>query len=130
MKTYTWEYKEIPNKFDGWQTAIIRTLYTVMLKASNELVIDNPGLCGINFAIEADAATVAALQQLPQFVMNENVDYESNPQNVGVLGRYNVVRNIEQAENFILVKMCGVKDEINYIYMARIDVKGLEKIGS
>ena len=130
MNTYTWEYKEIPNKFDGWQTEVVKTLYTVILKALNDLIIDYPGLTDMNWRIEADAATVALLQQLPNFIMNDKVDYDPNTQIVGKLGAFTVVRNIKQIENTIWVSICGVNDKNNYIFMAKIDVKGLEKFGS
>lgn len=94
---FTWKYV-VPKKPKNarWEQELFRTIYTVCVKASNELGYkDKPEF------LEADAMTIACLQSMEQFELEEG---NHAPTRIGHLGRFNVHRNLESLSNYIFIR--------------------------
>ena len=94
---FTWTYKTPKNPRNGrWEQELFRTIYTVCVKASNELGYDF-NACKKEY-LEADAMTIACLQSMEQFEMGNGPN-----RSIGTLGRFNVFRNLEALDNYIYI---------------------------
>jgi hypothetical protein len=113
---YTWKY-EIPQnpQHVAWEQELYGTLYTYCLKALND--IQNLKKCSWSnkdlIRLEADPATVCALQSLEQFILKEWVNNLSECHRVGSLGRFEIWRNFNSTNNYILITYNGNVARIN-----------------
>lgn len=112
----TWDYGTVGaanGSADGrWEQEKFRTLYTLLLKASNEIAVATRRGAG-NFVI-ASPGVVAALESLDNFLispiatsMNTEV---SGVSKVGTLGRFTVYRDSFAAQDYAVVGYKGPKD--------------------
>jgi len=112
----TWNYGNVgvaDGTADGrWEQEKFRTLYTIFLKASNEIAVATRRGAG-NFII-ASPGIVAAVEALDNFLlspvsasMNTEV---SGVAKVGTLGRFTVYRDSFAAEDYAVVGYKGPKD--------------------
>jgi len=124
MIEYTWKYeipKEIKNAY--WEQEVFRTLYTVCVKASTDLGVKGWGGLPITenscvlVRLEADIATICALESLEQFELSPGENTLSMCYRVGTLGRFEVWRNLQADHNYILISYNGK--------VARINIEGL-----
>jgi hypothetical protein len=125
----TWDYGTVgvaDGTADGrWEQEKFRTLYTVFLKASNEIAIATRRGAG-NFII-ASPGVVAAIESLDNFLispvsasMNTEV---SGVAKVGTLGRFTVYRDSFAAEDYAVVGYKGPKDnDAGIIYCPYVPV--------
>lgn len=108
---YTWEY----TKADGrWEQEVFRTLYTVILKLTNDLAIEarpgtDPKLPKI---LTASPAVVCALESLEQFRINEAINMDKDVHAVGHIGRLEVYRDLLAAEDYIIINAFGKQGKI------------------
>ena len=119
MIEYTWKY-QIPEtpKCANWEQELFRTIYTVCLKASQDLgVDDNSWSNTMLIRLEADSATVCALESLEQFDLSPGENTLSMCYRVGRIGRFEVWRNLQADHNYILITYNGK--------VARINIEGL-----
>jgi hypothetical protein len=126
MIEYTWTYRT-PNTTDAtllnnWDTEVFRSLYTVCLKALNDMAISSEWDSTIPVKLEADSATVCALESLDQFKLSP----DGNPSmcyKVGTIGPlFEVWRNQLAGNNYILLITNNGK-------VARINIEGLANSG-
>jgi len=112
----TWNYGTVGvanGSADGrWEQEKFRTLYTVMLKASNEIAVATRRGAG-NFVI-ASPGVVAAIESLDNFLISPvaaSLNTEvSGVAKVGTLGRFTVYRDSFAAEDYAVVGYKGPKD--------------------
>lgn len=112
----TWDYGTVGNAngtADGrWEQEKFRTLYTIFLKASNEIAVATRRGAG-NFII-ASPGVVAAVESLDNFLMSPvsaSMNTEvSGVAKVGTLGRFTVYRDSFAAEDYAVVGYKGPKD--------------------
>ena len=125
----TWDYGTVgvaDGSADGrWEQEKFRTLYTVFLKASNEIAIATRRGAG-NFVI-ASPGVVAAIESLDNFLMSPvsaSMNTEvSGVAKVGTLGRFTVYRDSFAAEDYAVVGYKGPKDnDAGIIYCPYIPV--------
>jgi hypothetical protein len=121
MIEYTWKY-ETPTTTDAtllgkWEQELFRTLYTVCLKASNDIAFKHEWDGTTLIRLEADSATVCALESLEQFNLSPGENTLSMCYRVGTLGRFEVWRNQLADHNYILITNNGK--------VARINIEGL-----
>jgi hypothetical protein len=112
----TWNYGTVGNAngtADGrWEQEKFRTLYTILLKASNEIAVATrrgPG----NFVLCSPGVT-AALESLDNFLMSPvsaSMNTEvSGVSKVGTLGRFTIYRDSFASEDYAVVGYKGPKD--------------------
>lgn len=96
---FTWKYL-VPKKPKNarWEQELFRTIYTVCVKASNELGSKWNGSAEKREYLEADSMTIACLQSMEQFEMGNGPN-----RSIGTLGRFNVFRNLEALDNYIYI---------------------------
>lgn len=125
----TWNYGSVGNAngtADGrWEQEKFRTLYTVMLKASNEIAVATRRGAG-NFVI-ASPGVVAALESLDNFLMSPlsaSLNTEvSGVAKVGTLGRFTIYRDTFAPEDYAVVGYKGPKDnDAGIIYCPYVPV--------
>lgn len=125
----TWNYGTVggPNgTADGrWEQEKFRTLYTVLLKASNEIAVATRRGAG-NFVI-ASPGVVAALESLDNFLMSPvsaSLNTEvSGVSKVGTIGRFTLYRDSFAAEDYAVVGYKGPKDnDAGIIYCPYVPV--------
>lgn len=125
----SWDYGNVgaaDGSADGrWEQEKFRTLYTVMLKASNEIAVATRRGAG-NFAI-ASPGVVAALESLDNFLISPvaaSLNTEvSGVAKVGTLGRFTVYRDSFAAEDYLVVGYKGPKDnDAGIIYCPYVPV--------
>jgi len=125
----TWDYGTVGTangSADGrWEQEKFRTLYTVMLKASNEIAVATRRGAG-NFVI-ASPGVVAALESLDNFLISPvaaSLNTEvSGVAKVGTLGRFTVYRDSFAAQDYAVVGYKGPKDnDAGIIYSPYIPV--------
>ncbi len=125
----TWNYGSVGNAngtADGrWEQEKFRTLYTVLLKASNEIAVATRRGAG-NFVI-ASPGVVAALESLDNFLMSPvsaSLNTEvSGVAKVGTLGRFTLYRDSFAAEDYAVVGYKGPKDnDAGIIYCPYVPV--------
>lgn len=112
----TWDYGTVGSangSADGrWEQEKFRTLYTVLLKASNEIAVATRRGAG-NFVI-ASPGVVAALESLDNFLMSPvsaSLNTEvSGVAKVGTLGRFTLYRDSFAAQDYAVVGYKGPKD--------------------
>lgn len=112
----TWNYGNVGvanGSADGrWEQEKFRTLYTVLLKASNEIAVATRRGAG-NFVI-ASPGVVAALESLDNFLLSPvsaSLNTEvSGVAKVGTLGRFTVYRDTFAAQDYAVVGYKGPKD--------------------
>lgn len=111
---------------DGrWEQEKFRTLYTVLLKASNEIAVATrrgPG----NFVI-ASPGVVAAIESLENFLMSpvsSSLNTEvSGVAKVGTIGRFTVYRDTFASQDYAVVGYKGPKDnDAGVIYCPYVPV--------
>lgn len=119
MLEYTWKYEKPQNPRNGaWEQELFRTIYTVCLKACQELrVNENSWSESMLIRLEADSATVCALETMEQFNLQPGENTLSMCYRVGKLGRFEVWRNLQADNNYILITYNGK--------VARINIEGL-----
>lgn len=111
---------------DGrWEQEKFRTLYTVLLKASNEIAVATRRGAG-NFVI-ASPGVVAALESLDNFLMSPisaSLNTEvSGVSKVGTLGRFTLYRDSFAAQDYAVVGYKGPKDnDAGIIYCPYVPV--------
>jgi len=125
----TWDYGTVgtaDGSADGrWEQEKFRTLYTVFLKASNEIAIATRRGAG-NFVI-ASPGVVAAIESLDNFLISPvaaSLSTEvSGVSKVGTLGRFTVYRDSFAAEDYAVVGYKGPKDnDAGIIYSPYVPV--------
>jgi hypothetical protein len=125
----TWNYGTVGvanGSADGrWEQEKFRTLYTVLLKASNEIAVATRRGAG-NFII-ASPGVVAALESLDNFLMSPvsaSLNTEvSGVAKVGTLGRFTLYRDSFAAEDYAVVGYKGPKDnDAGIIYCPYVPV--------
>jgi hypothetical protein len=125
----TWNYGTVGNAngtADGrWEQEKFRTLYTVLLKASNEIAVATRRGAG-NFVI-ASPGVVAALESLDNFLLSPisaSLNTEvSGVAKVGTLGRFTVYRDSFAAQDYAVVGYKGPKDnDAGIIYCPYVPV--------
>lgn len=125
----TWSYGTVGNAngtADGrWEQEKFRTLYTVLLKASNEIAVATRRGAG-NFVI-ASPGVVAALESLDNFLMSPvaaSLNTEvSGVAKVGTLGRFTIYRDSFAHQDYAVVGYKGPKDnDAGIIYCPYIPV--------
>lgn len=125
----TWDYGSVGNAngtADGrWEQEKFRTLYTVLLKASNEIAVATRRGAG-NFVI-ASPGVVAALESLDNFILSPvaaSLNTEvSGVAKVGTLGRFTLYRDSFAAEDYAVVGYKGPKDnDAGIIYCPYVPV--------
>ncbi len=124
MIEYIWKYKT-PTTTDAtllgnWEQELFRTLYTVCLKALNDIAISSEWDGNTLIRLEADSATVCALESLEQFNLSPGENTLSMCYRVGTLGRFEVWRNQLADHNYILITNNGK--------VARIIIEGLCRV--
>lgn len=125
MIEYTWKYEQPkePPKNASWEQELFGTLYTVCLKACDDLGVK--GWNGLPLTkdsctlvrLEADSATICALEALEQFKLSPGESTFSLCYRVGTLGRFEVWRNLMAPHNYILIIYNG--------NVAKINIEGL-----
>lgn len=125
----TWDYGNVgaaDGTADGrWEQEKFRTLYTMFIKASNEIAVATRRGAG-NFIICSPGIT-AAIESLDNFLlapvsasMNTEV---SGVSKVGTLGRFTVYRDTFAAEDYAVVGYKGPKDnDAGIIYCPYVPV--------
>ena len=125
----TWNYGSVGSAngtADGrWEQEKFRTLYTVFLKASNEIAVATrrgPG----NFII-ASPGVVAAIEALENFLMSPmsaSLNTEvSGVSKVGTIGRFTVYRDSFAKQDYAVVGYKGPKDnDAGIIYCPYVPV--------
>ncbi|MFW6122248.1 MAG: hypothetical protein ACOC80_15300 [Petrotogales bacterium] len=125
----TWNYGtvgEADGNADGrWEQEKFRTLYTLLLKASNEIAVATRRGAG-NFVI-ASPGVVAAIESLDNFLISPvaaSLNTEvSGVAKVGTLGRFTVYRDSFAAEDYAVVGYKGPKDnDAGIIYAPYVPV--------
>jgi hypothetical protein len=125
----TWNYGTVGDangSADGrWEQEKFRTLYTVLLKASNEIAVATRRGAG-NFVI-ASPGVVAALESLDNFLMSPvsaSLNTEvSGVAKVGTLGRFTLYRDSFAAQDYAVVGYKGPKDnDAGIIYCPYVPV--------
>jgi len=120
-------------KADGrWEQEKFRTLYTTMLKASNEIAQATRRGAG-NFIL-ASPGVVAALEALEQFAVssvNTNLSTEvSGVARVGTVGRFTVYRDMFATADYAVVGYKGPKDnDAGIIYCPYIPLMFSRAVG-
>lgn len=124
-----WNYGTVGNangSADGrWEQEKFRTLYTVLLKASNEIAVATRRGAG-NFVI-ASPGVVAALESLDNFILSPvaaSLNTEvSGVSKVGTLGRFTLYRDSFANEDYAVVGYKGPKDnDAGIIYCPYVPV--------
>jgi len=125
----TWNYGSVGNAngtADGrWEQEKFRTLYTICLKASNEIAIATRRGAG-NFIV-ASPGVVAAIESLDNFLMSPiaaSLNTEvSGVAKVGTLGRFTVYRDSFAKQDYAVVGYKGPKDnDAGIIYCPYVPV--------
>ena len=125
----TWDYGTVGSangSADGrWEQEKFRTLYTALLKASNEIAVATRRGAG-NFVI-ASPGVVAALESLDNFLMSPvsaSLNTEvSGVAKVGTLGRFTLYRDSFAAQDYAVVGYKGPKDnDAGIIYCPYVPV--------
>lgn len=125
----TWNYGTVGaanGSADGrWEQEKFRTLYTVLLKASNEIAVATRRGAG-NFVI-ASPGVVAALESLDNFLMSPisaSLNTEvSGVSKVGTLGRFTLYRDSFASQDYAVVGYKGPKDnDAGIIYCPYVPV--------
>lgn len=131
-----WDYTgaTVPSaQADGrWEQEKFRTLYTTMLKASNEIAQATRRGAG-NFIL-ASPGVVAALEALEQFAVssvNTNLSTEvSGVARVGTVGRFTVYRDMFATADYAVVGYKGPKDnDAGIIYCPYIPLMFSRAVG-
>lgn len=118
---------------DGrWEQEKFRTLYTVCLKASNEIAQATRRGAG-NFIL-ASPTVVAALEALEQFAISSvatNLATEvSGVAKVGTIGRFTVYRDMFAVNDYAVVGYKGRDDaDAGIVYLPYIPLQFLEAVG-
>lgn len=116
---YTWEYEKPDFETDErWENEAFRTIFTVMLRSSTDLIVNsNVNGCG-------DIATVSpnvflALKTIDKFEINENpeLDYDAS------ILRYKVYIDKNLEEDCVIVSNSNPESDESI----KIEIKGLEK---
>jgi len=125
----TWNYGTVGlanGTADGrWEQEKFRTMYTILLKASNEIAVATRRGAG-NFVI-ASPGVVAALESLDNFLMSpiaSSLNTEvSGVAKVGTLGRFTLYRDSFAAQDYAVVGYKGPKDnDAGIIYCPYVPV--------
>jgi len=125
----TWDYGTVGNAngtADGrWEQEKFRTLYTVLLKASNEIAVATRRGAG-NFVI-ASPGVVAALESLENFLLSpisSSLNTEvSGVAKVGTIGRFTLYRDSFAAQDYAVVGYKGPKEnDAGIIYCPYVPV--------
>lgn len=118
MIEYNWKYEIPANAVNGaWEQEVFRTLYTVCLKALNDIGFKHEWDGTTLIRLEADSATICALESLEQFKLTPGENTLSMCYRVGTIGRFEVWRNLLADHNYILITNNGK--------VARINIEGL-----
>lgn len=129
-----WDYNS--SAFGGadgrWEQEKFRTLYTVCIKASNEIAQETRRGAG-NF-IMASPTVVAAFEALEQFAISSvatNLATEvSGVAKVGTLGRFTVYRDMFARADYAVVGYKGRDDaDAGIVYMPYVPLQFLEAVG-
>jgi hypothetical protein len=125
----TWNYGTVGNAngtADGrWEQEKFRTLYTILLKASNEIAVATRRGAG-NYVI-ASPGVVAALESLDNFLLSPvaaSLNTEvSGVAKVGTIGRFTLYRDSFAAQDYAVVGYKGPKDnDAGIIYCPYVPV--------
>jgi hypothetical protein len=129
-----WNYDDtVFGGADGrWEQEKFRTLYTTILKASNEIAIATRRGAG-NFVL-ASPGVVAALEALEQFSVSSvatNLATEvSGVAKVGTIGRFAVYRDMFARTDYAVVGYKGREDaDAGIIYLPYVPLQFLEAVG-
>ncbi|MCS7316919.1 MAG: hypothetical protein NZZ41_01165 [Candidatus Dojkabacteria bacterium] len=129
-----WDYNS--SNFGGadgrWEQEKFRTLYTVFLKASNEIAVATRRGAG-NFIL-ASPGVVAAIEALEQFALSSvatNLATEvSGVAKVGTIGRFTVYRDMFATNDYAVVGYKGRDDaDAGIIYLPYVPIQFLEAVG-
>jgi hypothetical protein len=118
---------------DGrWEQEKFRTLYTVLLKASNEIAVATRRGAG-NFVL-ASPTVCAAVESLEQFALSSvatNLATEvSGVSKVGTLGRFTVYRDMFATRDYAVVGYKGRDDaDSGIVYLPYVPLQFLEAVG-
>jgi hypothetical protein len=118
---------------DGrWEQEKFRTLYTVCLKASNEIAVATRRGAG-NFIL-ASPTVVAAIEALEQFAISSvatNLATEvSGVAKVGTIGRFTVYRDMFATRDYAVVGYKGRDDaDAGIVYLPYVPLQFLEAVG-
>jgi hypothetical protein len=118
---------------DGrWEQEKFRTLYTVCLKASNEIAVATRRGAG-NFIL-ASPSVVAAIEALEQFAISSvatNLATEvSGVAKVGTIGRFTVYRDMFATRDYAVVGYKGRDDaDAGIVYLPYVPLQFLEAVG-
>jgi hypothetical protein len=133
---YTWNYGSVGSASgtaDGrWEQEKFRTLYTLLVKASNDIARATRRGAG-NFIL-ASANVITALEGLEQFAMSSvatNLSSEvSGVTKVGTIGRFTVYRDVFATVDYAVVGYKGSKDaDSGIIYCPYIPLMFMEAVG-
>lgn len=133
---YAWNYGSVgsPNgTADGrWEQEKFRTLYTLLVKASNDIARATRRGAG-NFIL-ASANVVTALEGLEQFALSSvatNLSTEvSGVSKVGTIGRFTVYRDVFALTDYAVVGYKGSRDtDSGVIYCPYIPLMFMEAVG-
>lgn len=132
----SWDYGTIGNAngtADGrWEQEKFRTLYTVLLKASNEIAVATRRGAG-NFVL-ASPAVVAALEALEAFAPSSvatNLTTEvSGVAKVGQIGRFTVYRDMFARVDYAVVGYKGPRDnDAGLVYCPYVPLMFVNAVG-
>src|SRR6185369_7366394 len=93
---------------------VFRTLYTVILKLTNDLAIEagsgtDPKLPK---SLTASPAVVCALESLEQFRINEVINMDKDVHAVGHMGKLEVYRDLLATEDYVIINAFGKQGKI------------------
>jgi hypothetical protein len=133
---YTWNYGSVgiaDGTADGrWEQEKFRTLYTLLVKASNDIARATRRGAG-NFIL-ASANVITALEGLEQFALSSvatNLSSEvSGVTKVGTIGRFTVYRDVFSLVDYAVVGYKGSKDtDSGVIYCPYVPLMFMEAVG-
>jgi hypothetical protein len=129
-----WDYRgSMFGSADGrWEQEKFRTLYTVLLKASNEIAVATRRGAG-NFVL-ASPTVCAAIEALEQFALSSvatNLATEvSGVAKVGTVGRFTVYRDMFATRDYAVVGYKGRDDaDSGIVYLPYVPLQFLEAVG-
>ena len=133
---YTWNYGSVGTangSADGrWEQEKFRTLYTLLVKASNDIARATRRGAG-NFIL-ASANVITALEGLEQFALSSvatNLSSEvSGVTKVGTIGRFTVYRDVFATVDYAVVGYKGSKDtDSGVVYCPYVPLMFMEAVG-
>lgn len=100
---YTWEYPKNISPINFFhKSGVLRNIYTICLKASNDINIDK----NLGFALIGDETSISFLQAvfLDDFVREVKLQKEPSIFQVGTIGRFTIYIDKTIVDNTIIIK--------------------------